>query len=209
MTATGPYARYGKRALDVVAASLGIVLLLPLAACLAGLIWYFLGAPVLFRQRRPGLHGVPFTLIKFRSMADQYDSSGRLLPDSERLTAIGRCLRAASLDEIPELWHLLTGEMSLVGPRPLLMKYLPLYTPQQARRHDVRPGITGLAQVKGRNGLSWEERFELDLHYVEHCSIGLDVRILARTALEVLARRGIAQPGRATVDDFQGTTSHG
>ena len=205
----GLYARHGKRAFDVVAASAGIVLLVPLAACLAGLIWYFLGAPVLFRQRRPGLHGVPFTLIKFRSMTEGYDSSGRLLPDSERLTTLGRWLRASSLDEVPELWHVLTGKMSLVGPRPLLMKYLPLYTPQQARRHDVRPGITGLAQVKGRNGLTWEERFELDLYYVTHCSLELDLRILARTALEVLARRGIAQPGRATVDDFQGTTSHG
>jgi lipopolysaccharide/colanic/teichoic acid biosynthesis glycosyltransferase len=152
---------------------------------------------------------VPFTLIKFRSMTDRYDTSGRLLPDAERVTALGRWLRASSLDEIPELWNVLTGEMSLVGPRPLLMKYLPLYTAQQARRHEVRPGITGLAQVSGRNGLSWPERFEQDLYYVEHCSLELDLRILARTILEVLARRGIAQPGRATVDEFQGTTSHG
>jgi sugar transferase EpsL len=203
------YARYGKRVFDVVGASAGIVLLLPVGACLAGLIWCFLGGPVLFRQRRPGRHGVPFTLIKFRSMTNRSDSSGGLLPDCERLTTFGRWLRASSLDEIPELWHVLTGEMSLVGPRPLLMKYLPLYTPQQARRHDVRPGITGLAQVKGRNGLGWRERFELDLYYVEHCSLDLDLRILARTALEVLARRGIAQADRATVDDFQGTASHG
>jgi len=209
MSARRLYARYGKRAFDVVAASAGIVLLLPVAACLAGLIWFFLGAPVLFRQRRPGLHGVPFTLIKFRSMTDRRDSSGKPLPDSDRLTTLGRCLRVSSLDELPELWHVLTGDMSLVGPRPLLMKYLPLYTPQQARRHDVRPGITGLAQVNGRNGLSWQERFQLDVHYVEHSSIDLDLRILARTVLEVLTRRGIAQPGRATVDDFQGTTSHG
>jgi lipopolysaccharide/colanic/teichoic acid biosynthesis glycosyltransferase len=209
MSARRLYARYGKRAFDVVAASAGIVLLLPLAACLAGLIWFFLGAPVLFRQRRPGLHGVPFTLIKFRSMTDRRDSSGKPLPDSDRLTTLGRWLRVSSLDEIPELWHVLIGEMSLVGPRPLLMKYLPLYTPQQARRHDVRPGITGLAQVNGRNGLSWQERFQLDLHYVEYSSLELDLRILARTVLEVLTRRGIAQPGRATVDDFQGTTSHG
>jgi lipopolysaccharide/colanic/teichoic acid biosynthesis glycosyltransferase len=152
---------------------------------------------------------VPFTLMKFRSMADRYDSAGRLLPDAERLTAVGRWLRATSLDEIPELWHVLTGHMSLVGPRPLLMKYLPLYTPQQARRHDARPGITGLAQVNGRNGLNWEERFELDLEYVRHCSLGLDIRILARTAHAVLSGRGVAQPGRATVDDFQGTMSHG
>ena len=209
MTATGLYARYGKRAFDVVGASAGILLLAPLAMCLAGLIWLLVGAPVLFRQRRPGLRGVPFTLIKFRSMAERYDASGRLLPDAERVTTLGRWLRASSLDEIPELWHVLTGEMSLVGPRPLLMTYLPLYTAREARRHDVRPGITGLAQVNGRNGLSWPERFELDLYYVEHCSLELDLRILARTVLEVLARRGIAQPGRATVDEFQGTTSHG
>jgi sugar transferase EpsL len=209
MMAPGLYARHGKRVFDVVGASAGMVLLVPLVACLAGLIRIFLGAPVLFRQRRPGRYAVPFTLIKFRSMTDKYDSSGRLLPDSDRLTTLGRWLRASSLDEIPELWHVLTGEMSLVGPRPLLMKYLPLYTPQQARRHEVRPGITGLAQVNGRNGLSWPERFELDLYYVEHCSLELDLRILARTALEVLTRRGVAQPGRATVDDFQGTTSHG
>jgi sugar transferase EpsL len=205
----GCYARFGKRALDLVAASLGIVLLLPLAACVAALIWCVLGSPVLFRQRRPGLHGVPFTLIKFRSMADGYDSSGRVLPDSERLTTLGRWLRGASLDEIPELWNVVTGEMSLVGPRPLLMKYLPLYTPEQARRHDVRPGITGLAQVSGRNGLTWDERFALDVAYVEHCSLGLDLTILARTAHAVLSRRGIVQPGRATVDDFQGSMSHG
>jgi sugar transferase EpsL len=209
MRATGPYARFGKRALDIVAASLGIVLLLPLGACVAALIWCAQGSPVLFRQRRPGLHGVPFTLIKFRSMAASCDSSGRVLPDSERLTMIGRWLRATSLDEIPELWHVLTGEMSLVGPRPLLMKYLPLYTPEQARRHDVRPGITGLAQVSGRNGLNWDERFALDVEYVTHYSFGLDLRILARTAHAVLSRQGIAQPGRATVDDFQGSMTHG
>jgi len=209
MMAPGLYARHGKRVFDVVGASAGIVLLVPLVACLAGLIRIFLGGRRLFHKKRPGRYAVPFTLIKFRSMTDKYDSSGRLLPDSDRLTTLGRWLRASSLDEIPELWHVLTGEMSLVGPRPLLMKYLPLYTPQQARRHEVRPGITGLAQVNGRNGLSWPERFELDLYYVEHCSLELDLRILARTALEVLTRRGVAQPGRATVDDFQGTTSHG
>jgi sugar transferase EpsL len=209
MRGPGQYARFGKRALDIVAASLGIVLLLPLGALVAALIWCALGSPVLFRQRRPGLHGVPFTLIKFRSMAAGCDSSGRVLPDSERLTVIGRWLRATSLDEIPELWHVLTGEMSLVGPRPLLMKYLPLYTPEQARRHEVRPGITGLAQVSGRNGLNWDERFALDVEYVTHCSFALDLRILARTAHAVLSRQGVAQPGRATVDDFQGSVSHG
>ncbi len=210
MSAAPLYVRHGKRAFDTLAASVAILLLWPFAACLAALIWYCVGSPVLFRQRRPGLHGVPFTLMKFRSMADRYDASGRLLPDADRLTGVGRFLRAASLDEIPELWHVLTGEMSLVGPRPLLMEYLPLYTPQQARRHEVRPGITGLAQVNGRNGLEWAERFELDLEYVKHCSLALDLRILARTAWTVLSRRGIAQPGCATVDYFRGNSaSHG
>jgi sugar transferase EpsL len=210
MTAPSLDARHGKRAFDLVGASVGIVLLCPLAASLAALVWCCVGSPVFFRQRRPGLHGVPFMLVKFRSMSDGYDASGRLLPDAARLTPVGRFLRAASLDEIPELWHVLTGEMSLVGPRPLLMEYLPLYTPQQARRHDVRPGITGLAQVNGRNGLAWTERFELDVEYVEHCSLALDLRILARTVWAVLCGRGIAQPGCATVEYFRGnSTSHG
>jgi sugar transferase EpsL len=204
MRTPGLYSRRGKRAVDLVGAGIGIVLLLPVMAGIALLIRCSLGSPVLFRQRRPGLHGVPFELVKFRSMPDRRDAGGRVLPDGERLTTVGRLLRAVSLDEIPELWNVLTGDMSLVGPRPLLMEYLPLYSANQARRHEVRPGITGLAQVSGRNGLSWEERFHLDLHYVENHSLALDLAILARTAWEVIARRGIAQPGRATVDYFQG-----
>jgi lipopolysaccharide/colanic/teichoic acid biosynthesis glycosyltransferase/glycosyltransferase involved in cell wall biosynthesis len=206
----GWYPRHGKRSLDLAGAALALVLLLPLIAAVALLVRCALGSPVLFRQVRPGRHGVPFTLLKFRTMADRYDTAGIPLPDADRLTAIGRLLRATSLDELPGLWNVLTGELSLVGPRPLLMQYLPLYSPHQARRHDVRPGITGLAQVNGRNGLSWSKRFELDVEYVERCSLGLDLAIIARTLLVVLTRRGIAQPGRATVDYFQGNVAdHG
>jgi lipopolysaccharide/colanic/teichoic acid biosynthesis glycosyltransferase len=204
MRTPGLYSRCGKRAVDLVGAGIGIVLLLPVMVGIALLIRCSLGSPVLFRQRRPGLHGVPFVMVKFRSMAERCDAGGRVLPDGERLATVGRLLRAVSLDEIPELWNVLRGDLSLVGPRPLLMEYLPLYSANQARRHEVRPGITGLAQVSGRNGLSWDERFYLDLHYVENHSLALDLAILARTAWEVIACRGIAQPGRATVDYFQG-----
>jgi lipopolysaccharide/colanic/teichoic acid biosynthesis glycosyltransferase/glycosyltransferase involved in cell wall biosynthesis len=208
--APGLYPRGGKRALDMVAASVGLVLLLPLVASIALLIRLFLGSPVLFRQRRPGLHGKPFVLVKFRSMSNRRDATGHVLPDDQRLTTLGRFLRGTSLDEIPELWNVLVGDMSLVGPRPLLMEYLPLYTPLQASRHAVRPGITGLAQVKGRNGLPWERRFELDVEYVDHCSLALDAAILARTAAAVICQQGIRQPGRATVDYFQGNAArHG
>lgn len=200
----GWYRRFGKRAFDVAVACIALVLLLPVAACVVLLVRVFLGSPVLFRQRRPGLNGVPFEMVKFRSMAEPHDAGDDPLPDGERLAPLGRVLRALSLDEIPELWNVIRGDMSLVGPRPLLMQYLPLYTAEQARRHDVRPGITGLAQVAGRNELSWARRFELDLRYVESCSLRLDLSILARTALAVMARRGISQPGRATVDYFRG-----
>ena len=199
------YPRYGKRAMDVVVSAIGIVLVAPVAACLALLVRVVLGPPVLFRQHRPGLAGRPFVLVKFRTMTDERDGAGRLLPDDERLTALGRVLRATSLDELPELLNVLKGDMSLVGPRPLLMEYLPRYTSQQARRHDVRPGITGLAQVSGRNALGWTERFQLDCHYVEHLSLRLDLSILLRTALAVVLRRDITQPGRATVDPFEGS----
>lgn len=205
MKEAGWYRRFGKRAFDLAGAGAALVLLVPVALWVALLIRVSLGSPVLFRQRRPGFGGAPFMLVKFRSMANRYDTAGQLLPDAERLTRAGRLLRACSLDEIPELWNVLRGEMSLVGPRPLLMQYLPLYTADQARRHEVRPGITGLAQVSGRNGLTWERRFALDLEYVERCSLALDLTILARTLWAVLSRRGIAQPGRATVDYFQGS----
>jgi lipopolysaccharide/colanic/teichoic acid biosynthesis glycosyltransferase/glycosyltransferase involved in cell wall biosynthesis len=208
--APGWYPRFGKRALDIVVATLALVLLLPVMAVVALVVRCFLGSPVLFRQTRPGRHGVPFTLLKFRTMADMYDTAGMPLPDADRLTVVGRLLRATSLDELPSLWNVLTGEMSLVGPRPLLMQYLPLYSRRQARRHEIRPGITGLAQVNGRNGLRWSERFGLDVQYVERCSPGLDLQILLRTVVVVFTRRGIAQPGRATVDYFQGNVAdHG
>lgn len=204
------YGRHGKRLVDVLAATFLAILLLPVTVTLACLVRVFLGSPVLFRQTRPGLHGAPFVLVKFRSMADRRDAGGTQLPDDQRLTAFGRFLRATSLDEIPELWNVLAGDMSLVGPRPLLMEYLPLYSPSQARRHAVRPGITGLAQVNGRNGLAWDRRFQLDVEYVERCSLALDIVILARTIVAVVLRRGITQPERATVDYFRGNVaSHG
>jgi lipopolysaccharide/colanic/teichoic acid biosynthesis glycosyltransferase len=188
-----------KRALDIVGAVLGLaVAALPLAlVCLV--VRVRLGSPVLFRQVRPGRHGRPFTLIKVRTMRDGPGS------DAERLTKLGAWLRATSLDELPELWNVLRGDMSLVGPRPLLMGYLPLYTPGQARRHEVRPGLTGLAQVEGRNLLSWEERFELDVRYVDERSLRLDLQILARTARLVLRREGVQAAGHATMPDFGGS----
>jgi len=203
--ATGDwYRRFGKRILDLVVVSFALVVLSPLFATLAALIRARLGPPILFRQKRPGLDGKPFVLVKFRSMTDRYDDRGNSLPDGERLTRLGRFLRASSLDELPELWNVLVGDMSLVGPRPLLMEYLPRYTARQAARHAVRPGITGLAQVSGRNSLPWEERFELDLWYADHLSLPLDLRILLRTVWHVIARRGISQPGHATSREFSG-----
>lgn len=163
------------------------------------------GKPVLFVQERPGLHGAPFNLIKFRTMRDAVDAAGRPLPDSARLTRIGRFLRSTSLDELPELWNVLKGDMSLVGPRPLLVEYLPLYSPEQARRHEVRPGLTGWAQVNGRNALSWDERLRLDVWYVEHRSFVLDLLVLWLTAVKVLRREGINENGNATMSPFRGT----
>jgi lipopolysaccharide/colanic/teichoic acid biosynthesis glycosyltransferase len=193
-----------KRVFDFVAALLALLLLaLPLLA-LAWLIRRKLGSPVLFCQVRPGLQGRPFTMVKFRTMTDERGPDGALLPDAQRLTPFGRFLRASSLDELPELWNVLKGEMSLVGPRPLLMEYLPLYTPEQARRHEVRPGITGWAQVNGRNAISWADKFALDVWYVEHRSLWLDVQILWRTVRKVLVRDGISAPGDATMPKFEG-----
>lgn len=196
-----------KRAFDFTAALLGLVVLSPVILVVALLVRLLLGAPVLFRQMRPGLHGRPFTLLKFRTMTDARDASGALRSDAERLTGFGRALRATSLDELPQLWNVLTGEMSLVGPRPLLMEYLPLYSPRQATRHDVRPGITGWAQVNGRNALSWEERLEMDAWYAEHRSFALDLRILLRTVGRVLRRDGIASAGEVTMSRFTGGKS--
>jgi lipopolysaccharide/colanic/teichoic acid biosynthesis glycosyltransferase len=176
------------------------------------LVWQVrrrLGSPVFFRQIRPGLNGQPFQMVKFRSMTDTCGADGVLLPDSDRLTPFGRFLRSSSLDELPELWNVLKGEMSLVGPRPLLMEYLPLYTTEQSRRHEVRPGITGWAQVNGRNTLSWEDKFKLDLWYVGHQSMLLDIKILWLTVRKVLLREGISAVGEATMQQFTGSQSGG
>jgi lipopolysaccharide/colanic/teichoic acid biosynthesis glycosyltransferase/glycosyltransferase involved in cell wall biosynthesis len=202
--AAGWYRRFGKRALDVSVSACALLLLSPVLVILGIVVRAWLGAPVLFRQRRPGLRGVPFTLVKFRSMADRYDRHGQLLPDGDRLNGLGRFLRSTSLDELPELWNVLTGEMSLVGPRPLLMQYLDRYAPEQARRHELRPGITGWAQVNGRNTLTWADKFRLDVWYVDHVSFWLDCRIVLRTAAALLTRRGISQPGHPTAEEFTG-----
>ena len=191
-----------KRGLDVLLSALGLVLLSPLLLGLALAVRLALGSPILFRQSRPGLHGRPFTLYKFRSLID--DPTGAR-SDQERLTRFGSILRQTSLDELPELWNVLRGDMSLVGPRPLLMEYLPLYTPEQARRHEVRPGLTGWAQINGRNAISWEEKFRLDLWYVEHQSLGLDLRILGLTLRRVITGEGISEPGQATATPFRGS----
>ncbi len=177
----------------------------PLLAAAALAVRLRLGHPILFRQRRPGLHGEPFTILKFRTMTDACDAGGNLRPDAQRLTTLGRLLRATSLDELPELLNVLKGEMSLVGPRPLLIEYLPRYTVEQARRHEVRPGITGWAQVNGRNALSWEQKFALDVWYVNHCSLWIDLRILWLTAVGVLKRKGISAEGHATMPPFTGS----
>ena len=196
-----------KRLFDLLAAALALVLLaLPLLA-LVWLVRRKLGSPVLFSQVRPGLHGKPFTMVKFRTMTDERGPDGVLLPDAKRLTDFGRFLRASSLDELPELWNVLRGDMSLVGPRPLLMEYLPLFTQEQARRHEVRPGITGWAQVNGRNAISWADKFALDVWYVDHSSLWLDVKILWRTVRKVLVRDGISAAGEATMSKFTGSES--
>jgi lipopolysaccharide/colanic/teichoic acid biosynthesis glycosyltransferase len=193
-----------KRLFDLLASAMGLLLLAVPLAVLAWQVRRKLGSPVLFTQVRPGLHGQPFKMSKFRTMTDARDPSGALLPDAQRLTPFGRFLRASSLDELPELWNVLKGEMSLVGPRPLLMEYLPLYTPEQARRHAVRPGITGWAQVNGRNAISWADKFALDVWYVDHRSLWLDVRILWLTVRKVVVRDGISAAGEATMPKFEG-----
>jgi len=193
-----------KRAFDIVVAALMLVALAPLMLLVALLIRWRMGAPVLFRQERPGLGGRPFILYKFRTMQEATDSRGEPLPDAERLTPLGAAIRRTSLDELPQLYNVLRGDMSLVGPRPLLTEYLPLYSARQARRHDVRPGITGWAQVNGRNATSWPERFELDVWYVEHRGFGLDLKILWFTLAKVLGGAGVSQPGRATMEKFRG-----
>ena len=194
-----------KRAFDIAASTSALVLLSPVLAITAYKVKKELGSPVLFRQTRPGLYGKPFEMIKFRSMKDATDKEGNALPDSERLTEFGKKLRASSLDELPELWNVLKGDMSLVGPRPLLMEYLPLYSAEQAKRHNVRPGVTGYAQVNGRNSLSWEDKFKLDTWYVEHQSFLLDLKILLKTVKKVIIKDGISAEGEATMTKFTGT----
>ncbi|HXT71658.1 MAG TPA: sugar transferase [Vicinamibacterales bacterium] len=203
----GWYGRWGKPALDIGISLPLLVVVSPVILLLAGLVRVFLGSPVLFRQERPGLRGKPFVLLKFRSMRIERDGTGGLRPDADRMTTFGRLLRRTSLDELPELWNVLRGDMSLVGPRPLLMDYLARYSPEQARRHEVRPGITGWAQVNGRNALAWEPRFALDVWYVDHMSLWLDVRIIGLTLWKTLFGEGISAPGHATMDEFQGSKS--
>jgi sugar transferase EpsL len=195
-----------KRAFDVVGATALLVLLSPVVGVVALVVRIRMGRPVLFRQVRPGRGGRPFTVLKFRTMTEQRDANGDLLPDEARLTGIGRLLRRTSLDALPELVNVLAGEMSLVGPRPLLMEYLPRYTPEQMRRHEVRPGITGWTQVNGRNALTWDDKFALDVWYVDHQSLRLDLDILGRTVRQVITGRGVASPGRATTEVFGGPT---
>jgi sugar transferase EpsL len=195
-----------KRAFDLAFALLVLIVLSPLIAFVAVLVRCELGPPVLFCQERPGLHGRPFMLLKFRTMTDARDAQGNLLPDADRLTPFGRFLRSTSIDELPELFNVIKGDMSLVGPRPLLMRYLDRYTPEQMRRHEVKPGMTGWAQVNGRNAISWERRLALDVWYVDHWSLWLDFKIVVLTLWKTLTREGINQPGCATMEEFQGSS---
>lgn len=194
-----------KRSFDVITTIAGLLLIWPLVLLLAVMVRIKLGSPIFFCQTRPGLHGKPFTMVKLRTMTDARDGQGQLLPDDMRLTPFGKFLRSSSLDELPELINVLKGEMSLVGPRPLLMEYLPLYSPKQARRHEVRPGITGWAQVNGRNAISWEDKFKLDVWYVNNRSFWLDLKILWLTCAKVVNREGISQRGQVTAEKFEGS----
>ena len=195
-----------KRLVDMALAAFGLLALSPVLAVIAAAIYFTMGGPILFTHVRAGAAGRPFKLFKFRSMTDKRDANGNLLPDAERITRLGNFLRRSSLDELPELFNVLRGDMSLVGPRPLLIQYLPLYTSEQMRRHTVRPGITGWAQINGRNAISWEKKFEHDVWYVDHQSLWLDIKILFLTVWQVLRRDGISQPGHATADFFRGST---
>ncbi|ENM3792747.1 sugar transferase [Vibrio cholerae] len=196
-----------KRLFDFLASLFALLLLSPIIALVGWKIRKNLGSPVLFRQTRPGLNGKPFEMIKFRTMKDAVDANGNPLPDSERMTPFGDKLRNSSLDELPELWNVLKGEMSLVGPRPLLMQYLPLYSPEQARRHEVRPGVTGWAQINGRNAICWEEKFKLDVWYVDNRSFWLDLKVLLLTVKKVLIKEGISAQGEVTMPPFKGNTN--
>ena len=198
-----------KRLFDFLASLIALILLSPVIALVAWKIRKNLGSPVLFRQTRPGLNGKPFEMVKFRSMKDAVDAKGNPLPDDERMTPFGDKLRSSSLDELPGLWNVLKGDMSLVGPRPLLVQYLPLYNKEQARRHDVRPGITGWAQINGRNAISWEEKFELDVWYVDNRSLWLDIKILFLTVKKVCVKEGISADGHVTIEPFAGSQNQG
>lgn len=198
------YLSFGKRLLDLVLTVPALIILSPLLIVLGFLVRLKLGSPVLFRQMRPGLNEKPFVMLKFRTMSDARDEHGELLPDAQRLTRFGVFLRKSSIDELPEIINVLKGDMSLVGPRPLLMQYLDRYTPEQARRHEVKPGITGWAQINGRNALTWEEKFKLDVWYVDHWSLWLDIKILFITVWKIIKREGISHPGHATMEEFKG-----
>ncbi|HQB53568.1 MAG TPA: sugar transferase [Bacteroidales bacterium] len=198
------YLSFGKRLLDLVLTVPALIILSPLLIVLGFLVRLKLGSPVLFRQMRPGLNEKPFVMLKFRTMSDARDEHGELLPDAQRLTRFGVFLRKSSIDELPEIINVLKGDMSLVGPRPLLMQYLDRYTPEQARRHEVKPGITGWAQIHGRNALTWEEKFKLDVWYVDHWSLWLDIKILFITVWKIIKREGISHPGHATMEEFKG-----
>jgi sugar transferase EpsL len=204
-TDVSAYGRWGKRTVDLISLAMLLPAALPLILLISAAVRLTLGSPVLFRQLRPGLRGKPFCIYKFRTMNDLGDASGGLLPDAERLTSFGRLLRSTSLDELPSFWNVLRGEMSLIGPRPLLLEYVPLYSAQQARRHEVRPGVTGWAQVNGRNALTWDDKLRLDVWYVDHVSLALDLRILACTVWRVIRREGISAQGHATVPRFTGS----
>ena len=203
------YAKYVKRGLDVLLSCIALLLFWWLLAIIALLVRLKLGSPVLFKQERPGKGEKIFRLYKFRSMNDARDAKGRLLPDEERLTHFGKLLRSTSLDELPELFNIFKGDMSIIGPRPLLVRYIPLYSPEQHRRHEVRPGLTGLAQVHGRNLVDWDERFKYDVEYVDHCSFAMDIKILVLTVKAVLFREGITSESSATMEEFTGTRRDG
>jgi len=198
-----------KRLFDIISSAAGLIVISPLLVVLVVLVRLKLGSPILFRQQRPGLSGKTFVIYKFRTMTDQRDASGHLLPDEQRLPAFGRFLRSTSFDELPELLNVLKGDMSIVGPRPLMMKYLERYSPEQVRRHEVKPGITGWAQINGRNAISWEDKFKLDVWYVDNWTFWLDMKIILKSAWMVIAREGITQQGRATMDEFMGTPQNG
>jgi lipopolysaccharide/colanic/teichoic acid biosynthesis glycosyltransferase len=193
-----------KRATDLIGATIGLIVLSPMLVVVGLVVRHFLGAPIFFRQVRPGRDGKLIKIVKFRTMLEAFDANGELLPDDHRLTAFGAFLRASSLDELPQLWNVLRGDLSLVGPRPLMVRYLPRYSPRQARRHEVMPGITGWSQINGRNAISWEQKLELDVWYVENWSVWLDLKILLMTVSRVLRRRGVNSPGHVTMPEFEG-----